>query len=124
MIPSLESRNASDFINNSQYVKKEDLMGGNDRGYTIQDIDVVEFGSASKGDLKRLPQLVLDNKELFTLNVTNTRILINHFGDNMQDWKGRRIALAYDESIQFGGRMVGGIRLRIPKSPESEEVPF
>ena len=40
MIPSLESRNASDFINNSQYVKKEDLMGGNDRGYTIQDIDV------------------------------------------------------------------------------------
>ena len=113
MIPELHSMNASDFVTNSRYVKKEDLMGGNDRGYTIQDVDGVEFGSASKGDLKRQIQLVLDEGDLFTLNKTNTRMLIHYFGDDMNKWKGKPIILAYDPSVQYGGRQVGGIRVRI-----------
>ncbi len=46
------------------------------------------------------------------------------------DWIGKQVVLYHDPSITFGGKLVGGIRVRAPKakpkskSPEIEEAEF
>ena len=102
-------------VKGGNFIKKEDLQDDGERPYTIQDVDVAEFGDASKGTTERRLQLVLDEDARFTLNATNTRILIKHYTDDTARWIGVPIILAFDESIQYAGRMVGGIRVRLPK---------
>ena len=116
---------ASDYVKSGNFVKKEDLQQDGEREYTIQDVDVdvdvdvavdvAEFGDASKGTTERRLQLVLDDDARFTLNATNTRILIKHYMDDTARWMGLPVILAFDESIQYAGRMVGGIRVKVPK---------
>ena len=110
-----QSLNAADFVKGGNFIKKEDLEDDGERQYTIEDVDVAEFGDASKGTTERRLQLVMDKDARFTLNTTNTRILIKHFTDDPTRWIGKLVILAFDESIQYAGRMVGGIRIRVPK---------
>lgn len=46
-------------------------------------------------------------------------------------WGGTKIVLYVDEDVEFGGKIVGGIRVRAPKQqaqqepePESDDIPF
>jgi hypothetical protein len=53
------------------------------------------------------------------LNVTNTSILIDAFGDT-DLWIGKVIEIYYDPNVMFGPKRTGGIRLRIPNGPQSQ----
>lgn len=59
------------------------------------------------------------------LNVTSLRVLAQSFGDETDDWRGRQVIVYTDPNVSFGGRIVGGLRLRIPKQqkPPSEPKP-
>lgn len=61
----------------------------------------------------------LEFKELdkpLVLNSTNMHILEAITGsDNSDDWMGKQIVLYTDPNISFGGKIVGGIRVRAPK---------
>ena len=37
--------------------------------------------------------------------------------DDTDDWIGKPIVVFYDPNVEFGGKLVGGIRLRAPKPP-------
>lgn len=54
------------------------------------------------------------------LNSTNGQIIaaIAGSGDS-EDWVGKQIVLYSDPNIFFGGKMVGGIRVRAPKNQSS-----
>lgn len=42
---------------------------------------------------------------------------------DVDDWPGTKLVLFVDPNVKFGGKMVGGIRCRAPKSqPEPEQV--
>lgn len=64
-----------------------------------------------------------------TLNYTNGQIIASIAGsEEFDDWKGHKIVLYRDPNIMFGGKMVGGIRVRAPKTgytapPEEPELP-
>jgi hypothetical protein len=45
------------------------------------------------------------------MNVTNGCIIEAMFGAETDDWIGHGITLGYDDSVQFKGRKVGGIRV-------------
>ena len=111
--------NATDFVKGGEYIRKEDLEKDGERTYTIHSIDVAEFGDAKKGTTERKLQLVLNDGARLTLNSTNTRILIKHYTDDTAAWTGKPVVLVYDEAVQYAGRMVGGIRIKVPAAKPS-----
>ncbi len=50
-----------------------------------------------------------------TLNKTNLALLAKGFGKRTGAWIGQTIDVVLDESVSFGGQLVGGLRIRIPK---------
>ena len=48
------------------------------------------------------------------LNKTNLALLAKWFGKRANAWTGKRITVYKDESVSFGGRLTGGLRVRKP----------
>ena len=46
------------------------------------------------------------------LNRTNISLLGNFLGDDTDDWIGKQVILYNDESIQFAGKVTGGLRFK------------
>ncbi len=46
------------------------------------------------------------------LNVTNIKRCAKSLGDDTEDWMGKQMELYCDPDIEFGGNIVGGLRLR------------
>jgi hypothetical protein len=51
------------------------------------------------------------------LNSTNLQIIAQVCGsDDSEEWVGHKIVLFHDPNVSFGGKLVGGIRVRAPKN--------
>ncbi len=51
------------------------------------------------------------------LNVTNKRILVAAYGDESDNWRGQPVEIYVDPNVTNSrGEIVGGIRLRIPRT--------
>lgn len=53
------------------------------------------------------------------LNTTTIRVLENAFGEDSDDWIGKRVKVYVDPNVSFQGRVVGGLRLRTPSKTQS-----
>ncbi len=55
------------------------------------------------------------------LNVTNSRILADAFGDDSTGWLGKKVEV-YSEKVPFQGRIVDGLRVRVlpPPAPSQD----
>jgi len=54
------------------------------------------------------------------LNTTNIQLCEHVFGsDDTDDWTGKKIVLYTDPNVSYGGKLVGGIRVRAPKIPKT-----
>jgi hypothetical protein len=49
------------------------------------------------------------------LNKTNVKWLIAEFGPEDADYAGRKVEVWHDPTVELGGRLVGGLRLRLPR---------
>lgn len=50
------------------------------------------------------------------LNVTNLKRMAKALGDDTDDWTGKQVILYVDPDIEFGGNVVGGLRIKsIPR---------
>lgn len=60
------------------------------------------------------------------LNTTNIGILEAILqSDNSDDWTGKQVVLYVDPTVNFGGKVVGGIRVRAKKGQEPvSDLPF
>jgi hypothetical protein len=60
------------------------------------------------------------------LNSTNLHILqAILLSDESDDWTGKKIVLYTDPTVSFGGKVVGGIRIRQPKDTAAlQALPF
>jgi hypothetical protein len=51
------------------------------------------------------------------LNTTNIQLCEHVFGsDDTDDWTGKKIVLYTDPNVSYGGKLVGGIRVRAPRN--------
>lgn len=94
----------------SGYLKKEDFP--KPALLTIASIEQVQFDNETE------VSKILHFEEMqmgMVLNKTNGMILCSIYGDDTDDMIGQKIVVYSDPSIQFQGRMVGGLRLRAPK---------
>ena len=70
-----------------------------------------------------------ENVKPHVLNVTNGKMIEKLLGsDNSVDWTGKQVVLYRDDSVQFGGNFVGGIRVRAYEAPNADgldqDIPF
>ncbi len=110
---------AGDFVG-GKFIRKEDLAAGEQR-FTIQGVSKVTFKGRNGESDEDVLQLELDDDRTFSLSAkVNLLMLIKAFGRKTANWIGKTIVLWVDETVMFSGRMVGGVRVRIP-APTLEE---
>lgn len=57
------------------------------------------------------------------LNKTNLLRTAKALGsEETDDWIGKRMVLYVDENVEFGGEIVGGLRLRAARAPAQEQA--
>jgi hypothetical protein len=58
------------------------------------------------------------------LNSTNIKLLEKACGSsNTDDWTGKEVVLYTDDSVSYGGQIVGGLRIRKNQSQPSRRAP-
>lgn len=98
------------------YLKAQDLQGRT-IPVTIADCRMEDLGGEEK------PVLYFEGKERgLVLNKTNASLLVDAYGDETSQWHGRPIEL-YPARVQFQGRMVDAIRVRVPAPPLHQPAP-
>ncbi len=101
-------------MKDSKYLKKEDCA--RPLLLTIRAIHEQNVAMDNKPpEMKWLIDFVEHEKPLI-LNGTNAQLIAAFLGsEETDDWIGKKIVLYADPSIQFQGKLVGGIRCRAPK---------
>ena len=108
-------------MKSSKFLKKEDVG----RGVLVTIAAVRQHDVAAEGagqELKWCMEFREVDKPL-VLNITNMNLMQSITGsDNSDDWVGKAIVIYDDPTIQFQGKLTGGIRIRAPK-PGSVPTP-
>lgn len=84
---------------------------------TIRDVTKENVAKPNEPKKERGVMFFDEREKGLVLNATNLKRAANACGsDDTDDWKGKKIVVYYDENVEFGGDIVGGLRLRAPKS--------
>lgn len=98
-------------MKNSNFLKKEDVGDG-----TLCTIATVEQMNVAKEGAPEELKWVLHVDEFdkpMVLNSTNGQIIAKITGSEESDgWSGQKIVLYHDPNVSFGGKLIGGIRVR------------
>ncbi len=98
----------------SKFLKQSDVGAG--ALFTVTDCK--QYNVAMQGaepEMKWCLEFHESDKPL-VLNATNIHICEQVFGsDDTDHWIGKKIVLYTDPNVSFGGKLVGGIRVRAPK---------
>jgi hypothetical protein len=105
----------SGMLRTSPWLASEDLVGLGDVPAEIEDVllyDEVAFDKGRKE--KNVPALKFRGKakQLVLRTSANRRSLVRMYGANTQAWRGKIIYIYHDPEVRFGGRAVGGIRIK------------
>jgi hypothetical protein len=98
------------------YLKKSDVE---DRplSLTIASVDRVIFEArgGKPAEQKWVVTFAGDPVRKMTLNKTNLALLAKAFGKRTAPWLGQTVDVVLDDSVSFGGQLVGGLRIRCGK---------
>lgn len=95
----------------SSWLKKEDCPVT----ATIAAVAQEEIKGDNGKELKAVLRFRGDVKPMI-LNRGNADLLASTWGDDSDAWVGKKIEVYVDPNVMFGGKRVGGIRLRLPQS--------
>lgn len=95
----------------SNYLGKDDLPAPITT--TILKVTQEELKSDEGKELKTVLYFAGIEKA-FICNKTNAFCLVDAYGDDSDFWAGKPVEIYVDPSVSFGGKRVGGLRLRIP----------
>ena len=84
----------------------------------VATIAAVQQEELTFGDEKELKMVMhfQDGVKSLVLNGTNWDATEEMYGDDSDDWVGCKVELYKDPKIKFGGKLVGGVRVRAPKA--------
>jgi hypothetical protein len=105
----------------SKYLKKEDVESP--LLLTMAEVSQESIGQGDEMEDKWILHFLEDVKPM-VLNSTNMRLIEMATGsDDSDHWVGKKIVAYNDPNISFGGKIVGGIRLRAPQKPKAAVKP-
>ncbi len=98
----------------SKFLRKEDVGKG-----TLATITGVVRKNVAQEGAEPEHKWCLTFEELdkpFVLNATNIQLCEGICGsDDTDNWVGKRVVLYTDPNVSYGGKLIGGIRVRAPK---------
>ncbi len=99
-----------------RYLTKEDA----DTGLTacMDRVEEQQLKTPS-GQTENRPVLLLRDQKPLVLNKSNFLTIADLYGADDESWSGHWICLFNDPSITFGGKRVGGVRIK-PEKPAQE----
>jgi hypothetical protein len=107
----------------STFITRDDLAAG-PKKFRIRDATRESFearGTRPAGDRW---VLTFSNDRKFGLGTkANLRVCAQAFGKDAAKWPGRIVELFFKPDVEMGGKVVGGIRLRIPTAPPAAPPP-
>jgi hypothetical protein len=109
-----------------EYVKSDMLKAGPKRGVITSGGEVRNFEAKAGQRAQRQLVIAIDfgtEEKKFGLNQSNLKTLIDAFGGNTAEWVGKEIALYFDPNVSFGGRTVGGVRIKVPAKRQAAPAP-
>jgi hypothetical protein len=106
----------------SKFLKKEDVGEGvlwTVTGVTQKNVAM----QGADAEMKWCLTFVESDKPL-VLNSTNIQLCAQAFGsDDTDEWITKKIVLYTDHNVSYGGKIVGGIRVRRQKMPVGKPKP-
>ena len=100
----------------SKYMRAEDLT--QEKLLRIKSVSVEMVGRGPKQEQKPVVWFTNHVKGL-ALNKTNNRTIRGAYGDDMEGWAGKLIVV-FPSQADFGGQMVGALRVRIPPPKQAK----
>jgi len=96
----------------SKYIKQSDVP--EPVLVTIKKLTTADVSQNQSGDMKWVAVFAELDKPM-VLNSTNLKRIAKAHGDDSDGWIGKQMVVYVDEDVEFGGEVVGGLRLRAPK---------
>lgn len=107
----------------SKFLKKEDV---GERGALVTISGVKQANVAMQGadpEMKWTISFTELDKPM-VLNSTNIHLCAKACGsEDTDEWVGKKVVLYEDPNVSFGGKLVGGIRIRAPRTQSAPVVP-
>ena len=101
----------------SKYLKKSDL--DDYEGEAVVTVVGVKRANIAREDQAEDLKWLIKFKEFekpMVLNSTNIQLTARACGsEDTDDWKGKQIIVYIDENVSFGGKLVGGLRIKTLK---------
>jgi hypothetical protein len=101
------------YVGAAQYLKKEDLSDPVDT--EVLGVKEEEVTAPGKGTKTRLVAYFDGQSKGLVLNTANCETLAEITGtDDPNEWKDLALELYVDPDVKYGGKKIGGIRIRKP----------
>jgi hypothetical protein len=110
-------------LKDSKYLKKEDCG----QGILVTIKGLSEENMAMEGQPPEMKWVLhfMENVKPMALNSTNAQLIAKITNSEETDnWPGHKIVLYEDPNISFGGKLVGGIRVRAPRNQPPKPAPL
>ena len=88
---------------------------------TVKALTLEEVGREDKPE-QRWVMWFNEQRKGLRLNVTMIRIFEAAYGSNSDAWVGKRVQLYWDANVSFGGRLTGGVRVRLSRSASTQRA--
>ncbi len=104
----------------SRYLKQSDVH--DETVVTIEKIGKANV--APKGEEQELKWLIRfeEFSKPMVLNNTNIKRLAKACGDDTDEWVGKQVILYVDPDVEFGGNVVGGLRVKSHKPQGIKQI--
>ena len=121
--------NVNDLSPPSNTLKAADFEGGEWEltiaGYEVREFDQTDQKTGETYKQRKPVFSFHETEKTLVCNKTNRNEIATVYGDEMDDWIGKKI-IAFGKKVEFGNKMVDGIRVRVErpkKSPPGKPQP-
>ena len=97
----------------SKYLKQSDVDG--EVEVTILKIGQINVAREDEQPEMKWAAKLEEFKKPMVLNSTNLQLLAKACGsEESDDWIGKKVVIFADPNVSFGGKLVGGLRVKLP----------
>ena len=96
----------------SKYICKEDVLSP--LSASIANVYMEDIQGDHGMEKKAIMSFTDTGIKCLILNNTNWGAMEDVYGENTDGWVGRPVEIFVDPNVMFGGKKVGGVRIRVP----------
>ena len=98
----------------SKYLKQSDVE--DEREFTIRKIGKGNVAREDEPEDIKWMVAFEETKKPMVLNSTNIQLMAKACGsEDTDDWVGKKVTIYVDPNVSFGGKLVGGLRVKVAK---------